>query len=410
MWRERVWAKQEDGKLEPMDEHGADDEFSSLLGDSVEEHDIAPRRTVAAGVVAVFVALTLVLSTGGIGIAAVVGSLSTRAETPSILPPGSFPGHQAPGASIDVSLLDVTAATPEQKRGVVTIVTDLYYDGFSQAAGTGIILSADGLVLTNEHVVEGSTELMVTVESTGTEYSAVVLGSDATHDVALIRLDNASGLETRSIDASTPAELGDIVTSIGNARGTGNLVVATGPVVNADESITVGSDGSGTIKTLDDVIEFDADVVSGDSGGPLLNANGDVVGLVSAASTGATNIRGFAIRIAVASDIVDQILAGDESGSVRIGPRAFFGVELSEEQGDTGVTVQSAIPGLPAEAAGIDAGDIITAVDDTPVLTYEELSAEISSHEPGDVVTVYFTTPEGKKTSVTVTLASGPGA
>jgi S1-C subfamily serine protease len=405
-----VCAQQEDGKLEPMNEHDTDDEFTSLLGDSVEDHETTPPRRVAAGVVAVLVALTLVLSTGGIGIAAVVGSLSSRTQTPSLLPPGSFPGHQAPGAAVDVSLLDVTAATQEQKRGVVTIVTDLYYDGFSQAAGTGIILTSDGLVLTNEHVVEGSTELMVTVESTGTEYSAVVLGSDATNDVAVLRLDNASELDTRAIDQTTPVELGDIVTSIGNARGTGNLVVATGPVVNADESITVGSDGSGELKALDGVIEFDADVVSGDSGGPLLNADGDVVGMVSAASTGATNIRGFAIRIAVAAKIVEQILAGDESGTVRIGPRAFFGVELAEEQGDTGVTVQNAIPGLPAAAAGIDAGDIITAVDDTPVLTYEELAAEVSAHEPGDVVTVYFTTPEGKKTSVTVTLAAGPGA
>jgi S1-C subfamily serine protease len=398
-----------------MSEHDDEDAFRALLkyNDSGETEELEesrrPRRA-AARVMAALVAISLVVATGGVGLGAIFAGTTRPAAPHSVLPPGSFSGHQPPGRVRDTRDLDVSPATASESRGVVTIVTDLYYDGYSQAAGTGIILSADGLVLTNEHVVDGSTELVVTVESTGTEYSATVLGSDSVKDVALIKLNAATGLTPRVFDADSSVQEGDIVSSIGNARGTGNLVVATGPVIDAHESITVGSDAVNSSHELDDVVEFDADVVSGDSGGPLVNEKGDVVGMVSAASTAPTNIRGFAIRIAVVMDVANQILAGDESGSVRIGPRAFFGVELAQEQGDTGVTVQAAISGMPAEAAGLAEGDIITAVDDEKVLTVEELSAAIAAHEPGDSVTISYTTAAGEDKAVTVTLAAGPGA
>jgi S1-C subfamily serine protease len=403
------------GKLVAMSEHDDEYAFRALLTDhdSAEtEQPDEPRRPrrFAASIMAVLVAVSLVVATGGVGLGAIYAGTTRPSAPHSVLPPGSFAGHQPPGRIRDTRDLDVTPATASESRGVVTIVTDLYYDGYSQAAGTGIILSADGLVLTNEHVVDGSTELVVTVESTGTEYSATVLGSDSVKDVALIKLNNAIGLTPRIINTDAAVKEGDIVSSIGNARGTGNLVVATGPVVDAHESISVASDAANSSHELDDVMEFKADVVSGDSGGPLVNEDGDVVGMVSAASTASTNIRGFAIRIAVVMDVANQILAGDESGTVRIGPRAFFGVELAEKQGDTGVTVQAAISGMPAEAAGLAEGDIITAVDDEKVLTVEELSAAIAAHEPGDSVTISYTTAAGEDKAVTVLLAAGPGA
>jgi S1-C subfamily serine protease len=398
-----------------MSEHDDEDAFRALLADHETDEpddDDGPRRPrrFAATVMAVLIAVSLVLATGGVGIGAIFSGISRPGTNSSVLPPGSFPGHQPPGEIRDTRDLNVTTANETEKVGVVTIVTDLYYDGYSQAAGTGIILSADGLVLTNEHVVNGSTELVVTVESTGKDYSATVLGSDAVRDVALIKLDDATELTPRVINATATVAEDDIVTSIGNARGTGTLVVATGPVVDAHEEITVASDAAGSSNTLEDVVEFKADVVSGDSGGPMLNEDGEVVGMVSAASTARTNIRGFAIRISVVMDVANQILAGDESGTVRIGPRAFFGVELSEDQGKTGVTVQSAISGMPAEAAGLADGDIITAVDDEAVLTVDELSAAIAAHEPGDTVTISYTTAAGEEKSVTVKLAAGPGA
>jgi S1-C subfamily serine protease len=408
-------ARRQGGKLVAMSEHDDEDAFRALLkyndsGETEEPEESRRPRRAAARVMAALVAISLVVATGGVGLGAIFAGTTRPAAPHSVLPPGSFSGHQPPGRVRDTRDLDVSPANASESRGVVTIVTDLYYDGYSQAAGTGIILSADGLVLTNEHVVDGSTELVVTVESTGTEYSATVLGSDSVKDVALIKLNAATGLTPRVFDADSSVQEGDIVSSIGNARGTGNLVVATGRVIDAHESITVGSDAVNSSHELDDVVEFDADVVSGDSGGPLVNEKGDVVGMVSAASTAPTNIRGFAIRIAVVMDVANQILAGDESGSVRIGPRAFFGVELAQEQGDTGVAVQAAISGMPAEAAGLAEGDIITAVDDEKVLTVEELSAAIAAHEPGDSVTISYTTAAGEDKAVTVTLAAGPGA
>ena len=186
--------------------------------------------------------------------------------------------------------LDVTSATAAESVGVVTILTDMYYDDQSQAAGTGSVLTSDGQVLTNNHVIEGSTKIEVTIESTGDVYYGLVLGTDKTKDVALLQLvdddgDKVKGLDTVELDRDD-VEVGDRVRSVGNALGTGDLVTASGEIVSLGESLSI-SDGYGSAyEELDNLIEIDADVVSGDSGGPLIDEDGEVIGMVTAASSG----------------------------------------------------------------------------------------------------------------------------
>jgi len=303
-----------------------------------------------------------------------------------------------------------TAATDAQKVGVVTIVSDLYYSGNAEAAGTGIVLTSDGRILTNNHVIAGSTTIKVTVESTGKTYTASVVGSDTKDDIAVLQLDNASGLATATTDTSSTVAAGDTATSIGNAEGTGNLVAAAGTVTALDQSITVGNESTGASESLTGLIEVNADVVSGDSGGPLVDSDGEVIGIVTAASSGSADVTGYAIPITTALSIATQITNGDESGNITIGLPAFFGIEIATTQGDTGVTVGSAIDSTPAAKAGIVKGDVITAVDGASVSTAEELSTKIAAHEPGDSVKISYTTASGKDHTVTVTLTEGPAA
>lgn len=302
-----------------------------------------------------------------------------------------------------------TAATDEQTVGVVTIVSDLYYSGQASAAGTGIILTTGGEILTNNHVIAGSTTIEVTVESTGETYAATVVGTDATNDVAVLQLEDAPKVTPAAL-SDDAAKIGDAITDVGNAEGTGDLVAATGIVSDLEQSITVQSDLTGEPETLNGLIELNADVVSGDSGGPVLNEDGEVVGIATAASSGSRDITGFAIPIEDALEVVEQIRSGETTDTVVIGLPAFLGVEISATQGATGVTLENAIEGLPAALAGLVAGDTITAINDTATLTPEALSAAIASYQPGDVVRVTYLDASGNIQSLAVTLGEGPAA
>jgi S1-C subfamily serine protease len=315
-------------------------------------------------------------------------------------------GGTGSGSSTDASL-DVVPASDEQTEGVVTIVSTLYYDEATQAAGTGVILTSDGQILTNNHVIDGATSIEVTDESTGETYSATVVGSDATNDIALLQLDDARGLDASSTDDSA-AEVGAEATSIGNAEGTGDLVAAGGVITAVDESITVGNEYTGAEESLSGLIEINADVVSGDSGGPLINTDGDVIGIVTAASSGSTDITGFAIPITTALDIVEQIESGVETDTVQIGASAFLGVQIATTQQSAGVAVGGVIAGTPAATAGLAAGDVITAVDGAAVTTADGLSATIATYESGDSIQISYTDAAGTVQQATVTLTDGP--
>lgn len=300
-----------------------------------------------------------------------------------------------------------TAATAAQISGLVTVVTQLGYED-GEAAGTGIILTSGGRILTNNHVIDGATSIKVTVESTGKSYTADVVGTDATKDVAVLQLENAAGLTTADL-ATTAPSTGDAVTAVGNANGTGTLSAAAGVVSALDQTITTSSEGSTSGETLDGLIEISADVISGDSGGAVENKNGGVVGVTTAASSGTADVTGYAIPIGTAVDIAKQIVAGDDTSEITIGLPAFLGVSISSQAtGTSGAVVGQVLSGTAAAKSAIAAGDTITAVGGTTISTSGELSAAIAKHAVGDNVTLTYVDTAGTSHTTTVTLTAGP--
>jgi S1-C subfamily serine protease len=341
-----------------------------------------------------------------------------------------YGGYAYGSSPTTITTTGAVPATAAQTAGVVTILTTLGYQS-AQAAGTGIILNSDGLILTNNHVVEGSTSIQVTDELTGQTYTATVVGTDATHDVALLQLQGASGLTPASLETTDPATAGDAVTAIGNAQGTGDLVAASGTVTATGQSVTTQSEASIAGETLENMIQVDADIVSGDSGGPLVDTEGDVVGIDTAATSGSADITGFAIPIQTALDIVAQIQQGVETDTIEIGYPGFLGVEVASTatsgsasgairgatsgaggtaDTDVGARIAGVIEGTPAAVAGLAAGDTVTTVNGAPVASGDALSAVLGSMEPGEAVALTWTTASGSTASATVTLVEGPAA
>lgn len=325
------------------------------------------------------------------------------------------------------STVDSQAATAAESSGVALIDTELASGG--EGAGTGMVLTSSGEVLTNYHVVEGAEQISVTLADTGRSYTATVLGSDESADVALLQLKGASGLSTVRIDDDDLA-VGDEVTAVGNAGGTGTLTAADGTVTSLSATITTSAEGTAASETLHKLIETSADVVAGDSGGPLLDSEGEVVGIDTAASTGG-DIDGYAIAIDTALTVVQQIRSGEESSTVQIGAAAYLGVQISDggsgfssggyssggySGGDysggssstDGATVVGVEDGSAAQSAGLEAGDTITAIGGTTVGSADDVTEAIRGHQPGDRVIVHWTDADGTAHRATVTLGSSP--
>jgi len=335
-------------------------------------------------------------------------------------------GSYGAGGAATSSSVDSDPATAAESRGVALVDTVL---SGGEAAGTGIVLSSDGEVLTNYHVVEGSTSIRVTLPGSGRAYTATVVGADQTADVALLKLAGASGLATARIDDDTLA-VGDAVTAVGNAGGTGSLTAADGTVTDLSSSITTQSEGDVAGERLTRLVETSADVVPGDSGGPLLDAEGEVVGVDTAASSGG-EIDGYAVPIDTALAVVTQIRSGEETSAVRIGPAAFLGVQVAtgavsdsaygygdgygrsygrEASGTSneGASIAGVVEDGAAAQAGIEAGDTITGVGSTAVASASDLTDALAGLDPGDRVRVTWTGADGSSTSAEVTLGSSP--
>ena len=234
------------------------------------------RRRAAATVAAA--ALVLPLSVAAVAPAAASTFLVDRGWPPYAGLPYDYASPYSSTAALDTS-----EATDTQSEGLVEITSEIDF-GEGEAAGTGIVIGSDGLVVTNHHVVEGATSIEVTVVGTGQTYDAEVLGYNAKRDVAVLQLDGASGLTTATTDASG-VSVGDPVTAVGDAGGDGgSLTAADGTVTDTDHPITVSDDQTGAAHRLTQLIEVDADIIPGDSGGALLESDGDVVGMNVAAS------------------------------------------------------------------------------------------------------------------------------
>jgi S1-C subfamily serine protease len=316
---------------------------------------------------------------------------------------GTTGGDTTGGNTTGTATSTGTAATAAQTVGIVTIDTVLQYQN-AAAAGTGMILTSNGEILTNNHVVDGATSIKVTVESTGATYTATVVGTDPTDDVAVLQLSNASGLKTAKL-ATAAAAVGESVTGVGNAGGTGTLTAATGTVTALDQDITASDDDGGNAEQLTGLIETNAAIQAGDSGGPLYGSSGAVIGMDTAASSGG-QAEGYAIPIATAVSIAKQIESGVDNSTIHQGLPAFLGISV--EDGGNGATVGDVVSGGAADTAGLAAGDVITAIGGTTITSASDLTTAMAGYDPGDRATVTWTTADGTSQSATVTFGTGP--
>jgi len=310
-------------------------------------------------------------------------------------------------------------------------------------------------------VIRGATSIKVTDVGNGRTYTAKVVGYDASKDVAVIQLQNASGLTTANLGDSSSVKTGDAVTALGNAGGKGGTPsVATGAVTALNQGITASDEGSGAnSEQLTGLIETNADIQPGDSGGALVNSFGQVIGMNTAASSGtqfqsesgqSAAVQAYAIPIDNAESIAKQIEAGQGSSTVHIGATAFLGIESDGSssgsgsgsgsgdsggfggfggfgdgsgfgsQGDgsgtngsgtsSGVTIAGALSGSPAASAGLTEGDTITSVGGQTVSSATDIQQILVKYHPGDKISVSWVDQSGQSQTATVTLASGPAA
>jgi len=419
------------------------------------------------------------LAAGALGAGTVVAlyhpaaSSSSAAAQPSSsavapAPAQTAPSSPAPLPSYGGTTASEAAILKKVEPGLVIINTTLTYNS-ELAAGTGMVISSDGLVLTNNHVIENSTKITATVVSTGRTYPAKVVGYDVTGDVAEIKLTGASGLHTIPIGDSAKVKSGDSVLAMGNANGQSQIVPAPGQVTGLNQTITASDEG-GTVstETLHGMIETNADIISGDSGGPLASAAGDVIGMDTAGDGGSFSEQqsstGYAIPINTALKIASQISAGQASSTIVIGYPPFIGIYIgqgssanpqtqAQEQepsnggfgggfggfgngsgngsgssgnascytSDANLTVPSTIApvnsgtlvlgticGSPAASAGLTAGSVITAVNGQSVGAPQSLTSIMSKFKPGASVSLSWVTPSGQDKTGQLTLTAGP--
>lgn len=290
-------------------------------------------------------------------------------------------------------------------------------------AGSGLVITRSGHVLTNNHVINGAREIAVEFGTTGETTQARVLGYDMGDDVALLKLADVSGLQTIRTAPSTTVSRRDSVVAIGNALGAfGEPSAVPGRVTALRQAITAG-DGAER-ETLPNMIRFSGSIRPGDSGGALVDARGRVVGMNTAADPGGTDrfgtssgTTGFAIPIETAIAIANQIRAGDDSNGVHIGARALLGVALSDrseagpfdDAGD-GALVTDVGNGTPAAAAGIDDDSTIVAVAGRSIGSNDDLREALDRYHPGDRVIVRWIDASGDARQARVTLTEGPPA
>jgi S1-C subfamily serine protease len=322
---------------------------------------------------------------------------------------------------------DVPAISAKVDPGLVDVTSTFGFGG-SVGAGTGIVLTPSGEVLTNNHVIDGATRISFTDVGNGKNYSDTVVGYDSTHDIAVLSLHGASGLRTAEIGDSGRASVGEGVVAIGNAGGLGGTPTSAGGSITAlDQSITADSEGPS--EQLFGLIEVNSDVQPGDSGGALVDRSGRVLGMTTAAALygddAAPSHKSYVIPIDQALRTANQIVSGHGSAVVHVGATAFLGVQMSESRqaglGGTGsfagagskgpgAAITEALNGEPAAKAGLAGGDVITSLDGEPVSSPGALAKLLARFRPGDAIELGWIDRAGKTHTSRLELASGPPA
>ncbi len=289
--------------------------------------------------------------------------------------------------------------------------------GPADVAGTGMVLTPGGIVVTNNHVVEEAKTIKVTVNPGHLQYVADFVGADPSADVAVLRIVGAAPLQTVVIGNSARVEVGEGVLAFGNSLGLGGTASVTSGTVSAlGRSITATSETGADAEHLSGMIETDAPIAPGNSGGPLVNDRGRVVGMNTAAASVAGS--GSAVAFAIPIDRVEAIVRAIERGTAQpgldLGRSAYLGIEgttvrLVGPPRRGAVNIVQVEPGTPADSAGLQAGDVITAFDGIQVHSMSELSSLISALHPGAEVTLGFEAG-GTARHVVVALVAGPAA
>jgi S1-C subfamily serine protease len=314
---------------------------------------------------------------------------------------------QGGGSSEGVS----NSITSKVDPGLVDINTVLGLQG-GEAAGTGMVVTSSGEIITNNHVIAGATKITATDVGNGKTYTARVVGYDYSRDIAVLQLEHASGLATVSFGDASTLNVGQSVATIGNAGGAGGTPSAAGgQVVALDQSITAGDELGGGHERLEGLIQLAGNLQPGDSGGPLVNNAGEVVGMDTAASQTfrleTSGNEGFAIPISTVQTIAGEIELQHGSSTIHIGTTAMLGV-LVNGQGEEGVLVENVLSGSPAAAAGISAGDVITSVDATSIDSPTALIELMLQKHPGETVRVAWQTATGARQTAALTLSLSP--
>ena len=352
----------------------------------------APPKRRRAGLAAAVVATSLVVGGGaGLGGAAVWDASHTDAPGSSAQPSSSAsPVAQTDPPAAQGSVEDVAAR-------VLPSVVKINVTGQQGAgSGSGIILTSDGTILTNNHVVEVAGESgKITVDfADGTTADATILGTDPLTDTAVIKTDGTSNLTAATIGKSANLNVGQQVVAVGSPFGL-DATVTSGIVSALDRPVNVGTDSSGNSTTYP-AIQTDAAINPGNSGGPLVDMTGAVVGINSSIRTAASQSSfggqsesgsiglGFAIPIDEVMPIVDQMSAGETPTHARLGLQ----VGDPQEGGTTGALVREVTNGSTAAEGGLETGDVITKIDDQRISDADSLVATIRSYRPGDSVTV----------------------
>jgi len=383
------------------------------------------RRLAAAGA-----ALAILVGVGFAG--HLIGSpTSVQQATQPIPSPAASSGVTAKSGTLNVS-----AVTSKVDPGVVDITA---VDGYENAtsAGTGMILTSNGEVLTNNHVIDGATSITAQVDGEGTKYTAKVVGYDVTQDVALLQLQNASGLSTISAGNSSSVSVGEAVVAIGNALDLpGKPTVTSGAITGLDRSITASDEGNSDSENLTGLFQSDASLCPGNSGGPLANSAGQVIAMNTAAEDSSSSgdscsTVGFSIPINEALSVASQIQQGKTSSTIHIGLPAFLGVEVESPTSSgggfggnggfggfggytppvsSGALVIDVVPNTAAQSAGLVAGDVITSANGDTISSPSDLTSVLTGARPGQSISLTWVDSSDSSHTSTVTLGTGPAA
>ena len=412
---------------------------------------LPPRRTRRRGHLLVY--LTVAALAAGVG-AGLTVAFDRQGTGPSAgISSGGIPSPHGIAAHSG-SALNQAAVERKVLPGLVEITSTLTYAS-ETAEGTGMILSPSGLVLTNNHVIDGATDVKVSLaDDTSQTYTARVVGDDSVDDIALLQLTKASNLATVSFGNSSQVRVGTPVLALGDAEGRGRVTPAPGDISGLDRSIQASDEGSNTIENLNHMLQTNAQIQQGDSGGALANNAGQVIGMITAASTGPGGqpggTMGFAIPINTALAIARQIANDQPSSTVYIGLPGFLGVEVAQStstnprqqaaderqldnnQGgalgrpacvadgqepgvpdriapvDTGALILGVLCGTAAQSKGLAPGDVVISVDGQAVTTPNSLTTITARYHPGDVMFVGWETANGSRHTARIVLGKGP--